>query len=116
MYILQGGVIVSAVIMAASLPASYKQSIEKWREERESRLKADDGWLTVAGLFWLHDGDNPCGSDPKADIWLPGGRAPAQVGVFQFHGGKASFRGAPGLAVRINGKPAVGTVELKSDA
>jgi uncharacterized protein (DUF1684 family) len=113
---LQAGFIVSLAIMASSLPVNYKQSIEKWREERESRLKADDGWLTVAGLFWLHDGDNSCGSDPKAEIQLPAGRAPAKVGVFQFHGDKASFRGAPGLAVRINGKPAVGTADLKSDA
>jgi uncharacterized protein (DUF1684 family) len=113
---LQGGVVVSAVIMAASLPVSYKQAIDKWREERETRLKADDGWLTVAGLFWLHDGDNPCGSDPKAEIQLPAGRAPASVGAFRFHKGDTSFRGAPGLAIRMNGKPAVGTVDLKSDA
>jgi len=103
-------------IMAAPVSTPYKQSIDKWREERETRLKADDGWLTVAGLFWLHDGDNPCGSDPKSEIQLPAGRAPMNVGVFRFHNGSTSFRGAPGLAIRINGKPAVGTVDLKSDA
>jgi uncharacterized protein (DUF1684 family) len=104
----------AALIMAGSV--SYKESIEKWRQEREDRLKADDGWLTVAGLFWLHDGDNSCGSDKKADIPLPAGRAPAKVGVFTFHNGKASFHPVPELAIRINGKPALATVDLKSDA
>jgi uncharacterized protein (DUF1684 family) len=101
--------------MAASIPVTYKQSIEKWREQHEASLKADDGWLTVAGLFWLHEGDNSCGSDPNRDIRLPSGRAPANLGVFRLQGGKTSFRGVPGLAVRINGKPAIATVDLKSD-
>ncbi len=102
-----------AALLAAASP--YKQSVEKWRQERETSLKADDGWLTVAGLFWLHEGDNLCGTGPKAEVALPAGRAPASLGVFQFHGGKTTFRAVPGLAVRINGKPALGPVDLKSD-
>jgi uncharacterized protein (DUF1684 family) len=107
---------VLALAAAASVSMPYKESIEKWREQREARLKAEDGWLTVAGLFWLHEGDNSCGSDPKSDIQLPAGRAPANVGVFLFHGGRTGFRGVPGLPVRLNGKPAVGTVDVSSDA
>ena len=36
-----------------SLPAAdpYIASVEKWRQECEADLKADDGWLTVTGLF-----------------------------------------------------------------
>ena len=32
---------------------SYRKQIEAWRAERVAKLKADGGWLTVAGLFWL---------------------------------------------------------------
>ncbi len=46
-----------------------------WREQRVAALKADGGWLTVAGLFWLHDGPNTFGTDAANDIVLPAGPA-----------------------------------------
>ncbi len=81
----------------------YWTSIEHWRAEREAKLKADDGWLTVVGLFWLKEGPNTAGSDSASDIVLP--RGPAKAGVFEFHAGKTTFRPATGAAV-----------ELKSDS
>jgi len=102
-----------AVLLGAA-DASYVQQIEQWRARREARLKADDGWLTVAGLFWLNDGDNTAGTSPGCDIALPPGSAPGRIGVFHFHGGRTSFRAAEGAAVAVNGKP-VRTAELKSD-
>lgn len=95
-------------------PSSYEASIQAWRAAREERLKANDGWLTVAGLFWLHPGENICGSDPKADILLPAGRAPARVGIFTFDSGKTRFQIYKGAHVLINGKPGTAT-ELRSD-
>jgi len=94
--------------MAISLGAAdtYVQQIEEWRAKREARLKADDGWLTVAGLFWLRDGNNTAGAAPDCDIVLPAGSVPAHVGTFRFHDGKTSFEAVPGAAVAVNGKPA----------
>ena len=37
---------------------SYIGSIESWRKQREESLKAPDGWLSVAGLEWLEQGEN----------------------------------------------------------
>ena len=71
---------------AAGLSA-YQTEIEKWRKDREARLKTDDGWLTVAGLFWLKEGPNRFGSNPGNDIVLPAS-APAQAGVFELRSGK----------------------------
>ena len=36
----------------------YQQSVEKWRQDYDAKLRGDDGWLTVTGLFWLHEGEN----------------------------------------------------------
>ena len=36
----------------------YIDSVLEWRQLREEALKASDGWLTVAGLFWLEQGQN----------------------------------------------------------
>ena len=43
------------------------------------------------------------------------GRAPARIGVFDFHNGKTSFRVASGAHVLVNGKTII-TADLKSDA
>ena len=113
--------LLAAMMMIASLPpqpppdATYQAEIEKWREAREARLKADDGWLTVAGLFWLKHGDNTVGTDPTSNIVLPKGSAPAKVGVFDFHDGVTSFQAASGVTVTLDGQPATSGV-LKPDS
>ena len=71
---------------------SYRQKIEKWRAEQEADLKSDDGWLTVAGLFWLKEGVNRLGTDASNEIVLPEGSAPANAGEFVFHAGKTTLR------------------------
>jgi uncharacterized protein (DUF1684 family) len=92
--------------------AEFRRSIETWRAEREARLKADDGWLTLAGLFWLEEGPNRVGSAPDAEIALAPGSAASSVGTITFRDGVATFTPAPGADVRINGKPA-GTQALR---
>jgi uncharacterized protein (DUF1684 family) len=67
---------------------AFQTGIAEWRSQREARLKADDGWLTVAGLFWLHEGGNTFGKDPANNIELPDG--PAKAGVFELHDGKVT--------------------------
>src|SRR5579871_6616525 len=81
-----------SVISAASAVAvdSYQQTIEHWRQQHETTLKADGGWLTVTGLFWLKPGENRAGSDPSNEIALP--RGPAHLGEFQLRNGAVSFR------------------------
>jgi uncharacterized protein (DUF1684 family) len=83
---------------------AYRKSVEKWRQEREARLKADDGWLTVAGLFFLNEGENRFGSSPVNDIVLPEG-APAEIGVFEYRGGKLTAKIKDGVTVLQHGKP-----------
>lgn len=77
---------------------SYTNEVEQWRQQREASLKADGGWLTLAGLIWLHEGENTVGSDPGCAIRLP--RGPAHAGVVEYHGGKAAFKAQPGGSVR----------------
>ncbi len=92
-----------AVASAAEKP--YKTEVEEWRSQREDRLKSDEGWLTVAGLYWLNEGENHFGTDPLNDFVLPEGSAPAQVGIFDYRKGEVSVRIEPGLDVTQHGKP-----------
>jgi len=101
---------------AAGKPAStgYKASVEEWRKEREESLRSEEGWLTVAGLFWLKEGENTFGTDPSNDIVLPKGSAPAHAGVFVFKGGKTVIRVEGGAPVILEGK-AVRAQEVHAD-
>jgi uncharacterized protein (DUF1684 family) len=100
---------------SAAADASYRAAVEKWRQGYEASLKADNGWLTVAGLYWLHDGDNRFGTDPLNDIVLPEGSAPPDVGSFEFHDGKTIVHLHAGVALLFNGKPAQ-EAELRPDS
>jgi hypothetical protein len=48
---------VASVLLAAGVClgaveiSPYQQSVEKWRQSYEAKLKADDGWLTVSALL-----------------------------------------------------------------
>jgi uncharacterized protein (DUF1684 family) len=71
------GLLAALALFAAS---AFEDEIAQWRRDRENSLKAEGGWLSLAGLFWLHDGANSFGKDPSCEIALPDG--PAQGGAF----------------------------------
>ena len=87
---------------AATIDNAYRTQIEQWRQQREAALKADGGWLTVTGLFWLKEGANALGSGPASDIVLPES-APANVGTIKVDHGTAVFTAAV-PSVTLNGK------------
>ncbi len=81
------------------------REVLEWRQERHESLTASDGWLTLAGLFWLEEGESTVGSDPESDVVLPAS-APARVGVLRKTGGGVELALEPGVAATIDGAPA----------
>ncbi len=94
---------------------AYRGEIRNWREEREARLRADGGWLTVVGLFWLKEGENRFGTDASGDIVLPSGSTAPEAGVFELADGRVSVTLAPGVAGTIGASTANGKTELRPD-
>jgi uncharacterized protein len=92
--------------------ADYQSSITQWRANREAKLKADYGWLTVVGLHWLKEGENRVGSDPSFEVPLPAS-APKKVGVITLKNGRTHFTPA-GSSVLFRGRP-VAAMDLKPD-
>ena len=82
----------------------YAEEIEAWRADREARLKADDGWLTVSALFFLPEGESSFGSSPRNDLVLPE-PFPAEAGVFERRGRTVSVRAAGDRPLTIDGEP-----------
>src|SRR6185295_9757053 len=50
-----------AAAMTASPPppADLEAQTNAWHEKRLKNLTSDDGWLTLVGLQWLEEGDQP---------------------------------------------------------
>jgi uncharacterized protein (DUF1684 family) len=95
---------------------AHLQEVERWRAARLGRLTAPDGWLSLAGLWWLHPGSNLVGTDPSNDVVLPSG--PPVVGTIEVVEGRATWTTHLGSfdPPRWRDEPAVGPLELRSDA
>jgi uncharacterized protein len=104
---------IGVLTLLAASSHEYQASIETWRHEYADGLRAPNGWLSVAGLFWLHEGANRAGSDPQSDVVLPA-TAPRFAATFEFRGGKTHVTPASGVHLLINGKPLAGQ-PLQSD-
>lgn len=82
--------------------SEYETSILKWRQEVDTNIRRENGWLALAGLFWLRTGTNVIGSDRESDILLPE-RAPARLGTFAFDGNTVTLNVEADLPVEVNG-------------
>lgn len=83
----------------------YRQTIAEWRMEWDEAIRKENGWLALAGLYWLKVGKNRMGSDPACEIQLPSS-VPALIGSFDHNGRSVSLRTEGKQKVNINGKAA----------
>jgi uncharacterized protein (DUF1684 family) len=108
-------VLLSLVLAAgADDAAGYRRDIEAWQQARDTRLRSDDGWLTLVGLHWMKNGPNRFGSDPTNDIVLPAGSAPGHVGTFIVDKMTVTVEIGAGATVTLGGKP-VTKAAVRSD-
>lgn len=111
--------ILLAVILASRVLAQgetdYAKEIEKWRGERETNLKKETGWLTVAGLFWLKEGTNTVGAGERFDVRLTDNFKQGKFGEIEFKNGAATLRVEKGIEAQSEGKSISAPVELVSD-
>ena len=93
---------------------SYVAEIQKWHRERLENLKAENGVLSVSGLFWLREGENKFGSDSANDIVLTADKVPDFIGSFILNKGIVKIKVNPGIEVMNDGE-IVGEMILKND-
>jgi len=87
--------------MSNDLPSDYMTTLSTWRADREKSLRREYGWLSLAGLFWLQEGENPFGSASENSIHLPA-RFPKSAGIFTMNEGHVNFTPAEGVSIRFN--------------
>ena len=107
-----------ALAASASAPTaeSHRAEIEAWRAKRIANLKKEDGWLTLVGLFWLREGRNGFGIDPKTSrIVFPEAAAGKAMGSLDLSRGVVILRAEPDAGLTAGGVP-VTTMTLRCDA
>jgi uncharacterized protein (DUF1684 family) len=87
-----GAAACSAFYSLYAASQTYRAEVAEWRRQRDMELRADGGWLTVTGLFWLHEGANPFGSGPSNEIVLPNDPALKSGAAFILEHGKVVMR------------------------
>ena len=106
--------IVLGFLVSARAQTDYVKSIEKWRSDEERDLKKEDGWLTLAGLFWLREGINTVGLGPDFDVRLTGNFKGGKFGEIAFKDGVANLKVENGVEAQSDGQ-SISTIELVSD-
>jgi uncharacterized protein (DUF1684 family) len=89
---------------SARSDTAFERDYLTWVTARDKALRSPDGWLTLAGLFWLHAGDNKFGTAEDNDVRFPKG--PAHVGSFHVASDGAVVAAVfPQAGVTLDGKP-----------
>jgi uncharacterized protein (DUF1684 family) len=82
----------------------HRRDVEEWYRKRVERLKKEDGWLTLVGLFPLPDGRHRFGSAEDNECVFPES-APPHAGTIVVENGAVRLEGEPGAGLTIDGTP-----------
>ncbi len=87
----------------------HARALDQWHAERLERLRSEDGWLTLIGLFALQPGAYTLGAaDGQVDLPLEAA-VPPLVGTLTVAGDSVRFAAAPDVAVRVTPEQATGS-------
>ena len=88
--------------VSAQSNSNYQKEIDAWHNQRIKDLKAPNGWVNLAGLFWLQPGKNRFGSAKENEIVFTHTKMPTLAGYFNWkENGEIEWVTAPGNTVTI---------------
>jgi uncharacterized protein (DUF1684 family) len=105
----------------AAEESSVVDDIRKWQAQREEQLRADNGWLTLAGRFPLKEGANTFGTGRENDVVFPAalaGTGSATLGTLHVDAPakRVVLKLADGVTMTSDGKPFTGERVLGTPA
>ena len=69
-------------VSAQASSGQYKETIKQWDTKRLAELKGATGWVNLAGLYWLKQGENTFGSATNNDFVFTHAAFPEYLGKF----------------------------------
>ena len=94
--------------------SQFETEISSFRQERLEGLKAPDGWTTLAGLYWLKEGESFVGSNAENDLVFPK-NTPAILGYFDLRNKEVFFTSHTEVYVNTSGSALLDNYKLKAD-
>jgi len=88
----------------------YVNEIDDWHQKRIDRLSSDNGWLSLAGLYWLKEGENSFGSDRSNKIKFPKDKSPDFIGSLILEDGEVRVKINPEMEILCNNKTVSDTI------
>lgn len=92
----------------------YKADINAWQQRRLHGMQDKNGWLSLAGLFWLEQGKNTFGSDKDNDLVIKEVKAPAHIGTFFWEKDEVRFAASKEANV-LHQEKSVSELKLEND-
>lgn len=83
-----------------SIDEDYLEFVEDWHRNRIEILKSEQGWLRLAGLYWLDEGEQSFGSGERTRIQFPEGSIPEFAGIFKLENDTVSMQVAGNIDIR----------------
>ncbi|RYU93530.1 DUF1684 domain-containing protein [Emticicia agri] len=80
----------------------YQIEIKAWHNQRVENLKKENGWLNLAGLFWLEKGKNAFGNSSTNKIIFPIGKSDDFLGNLILEKGEVFIETTPDKAIYAN--------------
>ena len=110
----------AATPTAIKASPEYADAINQWRDSVEERLRRDNGWLTLAGRFFMKPGVNTFGTASTNDIVFPPelkGTGPDTIGTINVDIAKkiVTLKLNDGVAMTSEGKSFTGERALQYD-
>ena len=83
----------------------YEKEIATFRQIRIDSLQHENGYLNLSGLFWLKEGENTIGADPKNDFNFPAEHSDSFLGKIVLNNGVVRFKSSKVNQVFSSGQP-----------
>lgn len=107
-------VLLASAALAEPTTGTYLEEVRAWQARRLASLRDPEGWVALAGLLLLRDGNSGLGAAPDNELRFPQS-APAHIGRLSAGPGTLHLDVEPGVDVRaVEG--GVTAIELRTDA
>ena len=103
-------------VSAQGRSGQYKETIKQWDTKRLAELKGATGWVNLAGLYWLKEGENTFGSGINNDLVFTHVAFPEHLGKFILTGTEVVWETAEGNNVTEKNGPFNKGVIFSADA
>ncbi|MFU8811601.1 MAG: DUF1684 domain-containing protein [Balneolaceae bacterium] len=99
----------------AEVPEPYEPYIEEWVTQHIESLKAPTGWMRLAGMYILDEGENTFGSGNRVHVPLADEALPAEAGTITLTDGVVTLNPRNDVHLLADGEPVRGATTIFAD-